>query len=557
MELNRFYLNLVRRWLWLLVLAPLVIGVTSYWVIQKQPPVYKAAARLLVGPGLDSLNPDVNSFRTAGQLMHTYAEVAKTWPMLQAIRDELNLGISPDALGNQIELTPNNETRILSVYVRDSDPQRAITIANAVANSLVNLSPASNDTNAKLRAQLEVQATKVQEIIDSTEARLKELEASSQATTDVQAQRLILDQIAQERNRLSDAHRTLTLLYDSLQVGFTNQMLLIEPAIKSIRETSQAELTTLMAALAGLILALMIAVGFQYFADTLTTVEELAQATDAPSLGAFARHPTWPGTGPERLIVRALPQSRAAEDYRMLGTKLLFSKNGSGALHSVLISSAQANDNTGELAANMAITLAQAGSRVILMDANLRQPTIAQLFGIVARRGLNEMLTDASQPLELVAVDGVPGLSVLPSGSALPGPFDLLASPQMTNLIEQLKEQADFLIIAAAPLLSFADSLILASRVDGVIVVARSGATSRKVMVKAAETLHSIGVYIIGTVLDDSRHSNVRFTLARRGPTASVPTVDGGSVIEDALTRPTEDSDSTDATKPVASLTSL
>ena len=225
--------------------------------------------------------------------------------------------------------------------------------------------------------------------------------------------------------------------------------------------------------------------------------------TDAPLLGTIAKHTMLHGTGHERLVVQALPTSDAAEDYRIMGTKLAFS-NRDRTLRSVVISSLQANEDISEITANLAVALVQTGKRIILVDAYLHRPTIDQLLGIASQFGLANMLAEQSEAPELIAVDWAPGLSILPSGEVPSNPLELLASNHMLELIKTLENRADIVIIAASPLLAFADSLILASRVDGVVVATHRGETRRDMVRDAVESLRSLNAYIIGTVLDDN-----------------------------------------------------
>src|SRR5574341_870955 len=181
MSLN-FYFNLVRRWLWLLVLAPLVAGVTIYWVNHQAPSLYVASARLVIGPGIASSNPSMNDLRAGGQLMHTYAEVATTRPFLQSISDSLGLNMDPDTLGREITVIPNDDAQVLTVRVQDRDAGQAATLANAVANALVRLSPSTaGGSGAQVRDQMRDQAVKLQSDIDNMQARIKDLEAEYEA----------------------------------------------------------------------------------------------------------------------------------------------------------------------------------------------------------------------------------------------------------------------------------------------------------------------------------------------------------------------------------------
>src|SRR3990172_7269354 len=153
----------------------------------------------------------------------------------------------------------------------------------------------------------------------------------------------------------------------------------------------------------------------------------------------------------------------------------------------------------------MAITLAHTGKRVTLVDANLRHPTIHQLFGVDYQSGLINALRNSSHLPQPATVKWAPGLSLLHGKPDTSSPFETLASAQMIGLIERLKQETDILLIVAAPIQAFADSLLLASQVDGLIFVASVGVTSRNHASRAVQNLRMLGTQAIGTVLIDRR----------------------------------------------------
>lgn len=517
------YFDIVRRWLWALVLTTLLAGTVTYWLSSQEPTVYQAKAQLIVGPGIDSPNPDLTSLRTGAQLMQTYAELATMRPVLQTVAGDLKLDISPNVLENQITVKSNEDAQILSITVEDGDPVRAAAIANALADILVSLSPSNpNSSQAKLKEQIRDQARRLEASVTSSEAVIEQFEAELQATTDAESQRLLVDQLTQERARLSDTHRTLAMLYNSLQEFSVNQVQIVERADQSKAVASQLRLKVLIGAMAGLVLGLGLALGFEYFNDVIGDAEELAQLTNIQLLGAIAKHKKLHGVGRDQLIVQALPGSQAAENYRMLGTKLLakhraeathyrvlagmggqeLPANNHHSLRSVLISGSQVEDNAGEVAANLATVLSQTDLRVILVDAYLHHPIVGQLFDLDDPVGLTGLLTGEPRTPKPTPVDWAPGLSILSSGPAPSNPFELLASSRMADLIEELESQADLVIIAGSPLLAFADGLVMASRVDGVVVVAHSGKTNHEVLREAVESLRALETHVIGAILN-------------------------------------------------------
>lgn len=517
------YFNIVRRWLWLLTLATLVAGTTTYWLSSQEATIYQAKARLIVGPGIDSPNPDLNELRTGAQLMQTYAELATMQPVLRAVADDLKLDTRLNQLDDQITVKVNKEAQILSINVQDEDPNRATAIANTLADMLVRLSPSNpNSSQAKLREQIRDQAKKLESSVATSETIIEQLEAEFQAATDTERQRVLMDQLSQERTRLSETHRTLALLYDSLQQSSINQVQIVELATSGKPVASQLRLKVMIGAMAGLVLGGVIALAFEYLNITIGTTEELARTTSIPLLGAIARHKKLRGSGREQMVLQALPQSKAAENYRMLSTKLLAKYRAEAAhyrvlagtgleglpagnhhsLRSLLVCGSQMEDDPGEVAANLALVLSQTDLRVVLVDAYLHHPTIDQLFDLDDRVGLTGTLVDESRTPKSIPVDWAPGLSILPSGPALSNPFELLASSRMADLIEELESQADLVIIAGSPLLAYADGLIMASRVDGVVIVAHSGKTNPEGLDEAVKSLRALEIHIIGTIFN-------------------------------------------------------
>lgn len=497
--MEKRYLYLLWRWLWLFVLVTALAGLTTYWASSKQPTIYQATARLIVGPGIDSPNPDLNALRAGGQLMQTYSELPKTGPFLQRIIDELNLNMPPIELAAMVQTRSNRETQILSIDVQSRVPEQAATIANAVATALVDVSPSNADKpEARLKDQMLSQAEKIEQNIATMEINIQRLEAEFAATTDVIQQHSIMDQISQERSRLIDAHRTLAMLYEAIQQPPTNQVKIIEPASSAVPVASQLPLQVLIGSILGLVFSLILVMGYVYFYDAveIETAEDLAITTGIPVLGAIARYDQMAGS--EQLVIQSQPKSNAAENFRMLGTKLLFSKI-TGQLHTILLSSVEKNENVSEIAANLGVVLAQTGSQVIIIDANLHKPSLGELFGITNRSSLTDILIGQITSPELTPIEWASGLSVLPAGNITSNAFALLASPHMSDLLDQFKSQVDIVIIAASPL-SCADSLFLASHVDGVILAARSGKARRETVKKAVDSLRSVNAQILGTV---------------------------------------------------------
>jgi non-specific protein-tyrosine kinase len=201
------------------------------------------------------------------------------------------------------------------------------------------------------------------------------------------------------------------------------------------------------------------------------------------------------------LITISNPRSPVAEAFRTLRTNLEFS-NLDKTLRSLLVTSASAEEGKSTTLANLAVTIAQSGKRVIVADADLRRPTLHQIFGLKNNSGLTDMVRDesllANPPLQETSVAN---LQALTSGQLPPNPAEILGSKRMGEILTALLERADMVLFDAPPLLAVTDAAVLSSKVDGVLLVVSAGKTKRENARKAQAQLEKINARIIGAVL--------------------------------------------------------
>ncbi len=204
---------------------------------------------------------------------------------------------------------------------------------------------------------------------------------------------------------------------------------------------------------------------------------------------------------PSELITVADPRSPISESYRTLRTNLDFASLDQ-ALKTLVVTSAGVGEGKSTTLANLAVVSAQAGRKVILVDADLRRPTLHQAFGLDNEAGLTTIMMDdaalASPPLQETNVEG---LSVLTSGPLPPNPADLLGSQRMTQVISALAEWADQVFFDTPPVVAVTDAAVLATKVDGVLLVVSAGKTRRENARTAVQRLEQINARLVGTVL--------------------------------------------------------
>lgn len=201
-----------------------------------------------------------------------------------------------------------------------------------------------------------------------------------------------------------------------------------------------------------------------------------------------------------QLIVHEQPKSPIAEAYRALRTNIQFSQSDS-ELRTILFTSTGPGEGKSTSLANTAVAMAQSGKKVILVDCDLRRPVQHHIFNL-PNRGLTNVLSE-NLPLEEALQDTqIPNLRVVTSGPIPPNPSELLATVKMQKFLEFLKESADLVIIDTPPTIAVTDACVLASKVDGVILVISSGLVKPEMAKKAKEALLHAKGRILGVVLN-------------------------------------------------------
>jgi len=195
-------------------------------------------------------------------------------------------------------------------------------------------------------------------------------------------------------------------------------------------------------------------------------------------------------------------KSNGAEAYRTLRTNLLFSGAVSGVKR-VVVSSASPREGKSTTISNLAVAMAQQGNKVLLIDCDLRRPRQHKIFDMPAEPGVTNVLMTPKSYQAAIRETFVENLSIMTSGPTPPNPAELLSSPQMTELLDNLSMVFDILLIDSPPLLAAADAAVLTRLADGAIVVVRAGQTQRHALESAFQQLTQVGARIIGTVLND------------------------------------------------------
>ncbi len=278
----------------------------------------------------------------------------------------------------------------------------------------------------------------------------------------------------------------------------------------------------------GLFLSLGLGVGLalllEYLDDTVHSTDEVERLLHLPALavipsalgngrqrrrllagpGGLQKRNGNPSENPE-LLMNVDGRSPLAESYRHLRTSVLLSTAGR-APRSLLITSSLPGEGKTTTAVNTAVSLAQTGASVVIIDADMRRPRLRSIFGLSERGGLSSILSnDLSEEeiLALVSKEEVTGLYMLTAGPIPPNPAELLGSDQMRRLLTVLQSKFNHVVVDSPPVSSFTDGVLISTMVDGVLLVVHGGKSSRHVVKRSRQLLHDVGAKIFGVVLNN------------------------------------------------------
>ena len=372
-------------------------------------------------------------------------------------------------------------------------------------------------------------------ILDALESNYKE--ARQRESLLIQA----LDQQKAESNQMAEklveynilkreaeANKTL---YDGLMTKLketaisqglrSSNIRVVDPAmIPSTPSRPAKTRNVVLAFLIGLVGGIGLALMREYLDNTVKTPDDIERLTRLPSLAVVPQFVDSNGDAKKRgllksfganghekrieLVAQNLPKSQMSEAFRALRTSILLSQ-ADHPPQVILVTSALPREGKTTAAANLAVTLAQLGDSTVLVDADLRKPSIGRLLnlGDGKHAGLSSYLAGVSS-LDLVTVPhpAIPNLAAIPTGPLPPNPADLLSSHKLADAIAELRTKYKFIVIDSPPVMAATDAVILSVLADGVLLVVRSGETAKEAFTRTRDLLNSVKSHILGVVLN-------------------------------------------------------
>ena len=426
---------------------------------------------------------------------------------LKARKEQLLIEYLPAApevveVDKQIESLQNDIQKVITNNQRELDNFRKVTTQNIL-----------NDLKTKyLKAKIAEDSIK-----KAYEAQYNQAQGQNQSAVSL---KLLEQGIETKRGFVENLIKTQRA-NDVNAVGTDNNISVAEIAIPPDVPVAPRRLTTVVAMLfLSTLFGMGLALFLEYLDDTIRTTEEVESLLQLPALAAIPRIDSMPkrrlllvgGNNEDaesnpntELLIHNDSRSSLAEAYRQLRTSILLSTAGH-APKSLLITSSLPAEGKTTTAVNTAISLAQTGAKVLIIDADMRRPRLHSIFNISNAGGLSTLLStelaDANL-IDVISYDEESKLNLLPSGPVPPNPAELIGSEQMSNLLKRLQTHFTHVVIDSPPIASFTDGVLIASMVDGVILVVHSGKSSRQIIRRSKQLLQDIGVKIFGVVLNN------------------------------------------------------
>ncbi len=299
------------------------------------------------------------------------------------------------------------------------------------------------------------------------------------------------------------------------QAGRSGNVTILDAAIEPFMPIKpNKRLNIMLGALIGLGLGLGIVFVREYFDTSIKSVEEVEKLGfnllgTIPSIDVESvekkRIKKWENEGEEiesRLVTHLDPKSPISEAYRTLRTNLAFTRVDN-SIKTILVTSAGPKEGKSTTVANLAITLAQLGSKVVLVDSDLRRPVIQSIFGLEKDNGLTNFLMDRVPYEKVLQKSLLDNLFIVTSGILPPNPSELLGSKAMEEFIEKLKNDFDVILFDSPPIIAVTDAAILCGQVDGVFLVISAGSTNRDAVLRAKSLLDNVNARVLGALLNN------------------------------------------------------
>jgi polysaccharide biosynthesis transport protein len=508
---------LSRRWR-LIALITIVSAGLALGVSLILPDRYEASADLLFreadpAPNIDPNEPLPERSQAPERIAATNLALASLDRVATRVETKLKTDLTAKELRDRVELDPQGQADIVTITATGDSPAQAARIANAFANEVV-------------AARRDAARQKIQRVIDAINAKLAATESS--------------DALAGELNRRAEQLEVERQLE-------TGEVEIAEPAVPPREKSSpKPARNTAIGLLLGLILGSLLAILLQRFDRRVESEAEVGELFDAP---VIARVPVERASGWERELF--------SESFQFLRANLQL-RDPDSNYRTIAVTSALPGNGKSTVAARLAEALALSGSEVVIVDCDLRRPTLHEYYAVSAHDGVTSALVGLHDPVDMLRPTYIPTVRLLPAGPLMPLPPSVLAGTKgMGDVLSRLSRVADYVIVDTSPVTIGADASAIASCVDATIVVVDIESVGRDVLAAANEQLRAARANIVGVVINraDILHKDQAYrgyygrsgrTLYAEDPEAESPAAPRAAPAAPAASPPPEPSEPVD-----------
>jgi len=492
----REYIAILRARKWSVITTIVLILGLAITLTYLRTPIYQAQSKVL----LESVPTDPTFGTVPTVDLETQTELVSSVVIATLVKEDLGLPQPADQLLLRLSVQGVIETQVMEIAYSSSNPRTAQAVANSFADMYLEYrrGQALEDVQADQDAvQSRVEATSrqlAQVTLDLEEAEGPDEDTSLTAALETQRSVMIarLGVLQQQMDDLQAQRAT------SVRGGDVIAPATLPEAPVSPNLIVNVFVGLLLGAAAGIGLALL----RERLDDRFKDRRDVERALGAPVLATVPRYQASKKRELGGIVTLSNPESLASEAYRTFRTNLQFLAV-QRKISSILTTSAAAEEGKTVTTANLAVALAQAGRRVVVVSADLRRPTMERYFDLGNEEGLSSWLISEDRELwEFVQDPGIPNLRIIPSGPVPPNPAELLASPKLAHGIRLLEQNCDLVLVDSPPILAVADAAILANHVGGTVLVTDAGKTHRSAVIRAKEELERVGGVILGCVFN-------------------------------------------------------
>ena len=496
----RHYLAILWHWAWLIALSTTLAGLSALIVSNQLTPIYRATTTVLVNEAPSSKIADYTSILTSERLTRTYAQMMTKQPNLMEVIKRLNLSVDMNELSDAISVQPVRDTQLIEISVDNPNPLEAALIANTLVGVF------AEQVQTIQTERFSVSKQNLQEQLADMEQQIRETNSQISMTNDSDE----IDRLEAKLIQQQEIYSTLLLSYEEVRLSETetsSNVVQVEPALPPPKPVRPKILvTTFIAAIMGMMLAVGSIVALEAFDDTIKTPDEVYQQLGIPVLAVIMKHPV----DDQRPVTEAEPRSPISEAFRTLRTNVQYTSIDN-PLQTIAVTSPTPSEGKTTIVSNLGIVLAQSGQRVTIIDCDLRKPTVHQKLNLRNHLGLSSIFVRPSIVLDgILQKTRIANLATITSGRLPPNPSELLGSQKMKNILVKIKEHADIVLIDTPPTLAVTDAAVLVPHVDGVLLVMRPGVTKLTSAKQAVEQLERMGANLIGVVLNNIKAKRSR-----------------------------------------------